>query len=275
MNPKQMGSAAIAMLSLTVLAFPQFCRAQSAPPVGEGVCVEYCGSSSSSSSSSSSGPTSWGETYEGRLYRWMKQKHQESQHRKAHELNQAGVDAYRQGRYADAAKLFQKALGHNPHDSTIQGNFQNATQALREAQAAAYHGASAARSSNIYNASGTARNVFDTRASAAPVSPVYAGGSRQSPSWPDWINKDQKMAEFRKERDKWLQKENKLQAQLAQIHEKESQAKGNKSNLQVQEAQVKDKLSNASYNKRVVENEMESYAIDLSKQGPPTKQHNR
>jgi len=196
----------------------------------------------------------------------MKQKRQDSHHRKARELNEAGVSAYRQGRYADAARLFEKALTHEPHDATIQRNVQNATQAFREAQAAAYHAASAARASSREDANVKARNVFDTRASAAPASPVDARGSRQLPTWPDWVNKDHKMVGFRKERDKWLQKESKLETQLAQIREKESKGQGNKSKLQVQEAQVKDKLSNASYNERVVENEMESYAITLSGQ---------
>jgi hypothetical protein len=273
MGVRALSQAALTILFPGILMLPHSTRAQSAPSVGEGVCVEYCGSSSSTSSSSSSRPTSWAETPEGRLFQWMKQNRQESQHRKAHELNEKGVGEYNQGRYADAAKLFEKALAHEPNDATIRRNMQNATQAFREAQAAAFHAANAASASSREDANVKARNVFDTRASAAPASPVDARGSKQLPTWPAWINKDHKMVEFRKEREKWLQKEGKLEAQLAQIREQDSTGQGNKSKLQVQEAQVKDKLSNASYNERVVENEMESYAITLSGQAGSAKQN--
>jgi hypothetical protein len=263
---------AITILFSTILISPQQTRAQEAPAVGEGICVPApgypCPSGSVSSSSSSSGsgrPTSWGETAEGRLLRWMKDKRRESQHRKANELNDAGLSAYRQGRYADAVKLFQQALKHQPNNATMQGNVQNAMQeALREARAAAYHGANTSKSPSREDASVKARNIFDNRASAAPASAVDARRPTLLPSWPDWIVKDHRMVELGKERDRWSRKENKLGAKLAEIREKESQSQNNKPNLQVQESHLKSELLDTSDRKRDVENKMENYAVQLS-----------
>jgi hypothetical protein len=231
-----------AILFPVTLLLPHTMRAQSAPHV-KGVCVEYCGSgssTSSSSSSSSSRPTSWGETTEGRLYLWMKHKRQDAQQRRARELNQAGVSAYSQGRYADAAKLFRSALKHNPNDATIQGNLAGAQLMSADRDGQIARDLSGERSSE------QARRVFDDRrATPAGVLTAFAvDGRSPSPSVeiPQNLRHLPEFKALKKDLDNSTKSVEKLKRELQ--HE-EAVTNASKPDRQMQIAQTKTKLAQA------------------------------
>ncbi|MBI5436102.1 MAG: hypothetical protein HY937_03185 [Nitrosomonadales bacterium] len=198
--------------------------------------------------------------------------------KEAHELNEQGVQYWKNKQYQQAADAFEAALDKNPDDKTIRENYKQAVAALAAetaerrttpltgvgpADTAGGHTAldqahtsdketrKGLESGGLENMKEQSNKVFDKPVplQSSGINPAVDLRNVGKAPLPTFVRKDKEIIQMQKTRDAFLATRQKKDAELAQIR-KEIEAEtdsAKKGDLMVKAAQIKAESSQAEY----------------------------